>query len=925
MQRNAVFTALAAFAILLAPFSANGEVVIGPNFGMAHEIPPGDQLISELNCVSCHKATARQADFLSSRTAPLLGKGGMRITPQYLRRYLSNPAGFKPGTTMPNMLHGISAAEKADAVDALVHYLISEEDEASGQGISAEEYLIRQGRALYHTIGCVACHEPQAAPEMVPGSTTQDPESLELDASLKVPASVPLGDLARKTTVEELARFLAAPMEVRPSGRMPSHNLTAGEARSIAVYLLRAQAKAPGKERAIDGLKYRYFEQQFGPKPDFDSLTPVSSGVVLTFSIEPKRRNEYFGFHFSGTIRIPRTGRYTFYTSTDDGSQLFVDGKLVVDNSGDHAPQEREGNVELAAGEHPIVVTFYNNGAGYEFYVFWKGPDFDKQEIPTEALSHIGQPMEPLDEEEFVLNREKAAKGRELFASLGCAACHEVSGQKIASNNDATPLSDLAGSAGGCLAEQPPARAARFDLSGEQRQGIISALERKRFDQPQSEKERVSYTLARMNCFACHTRGAKGGPSDARLAYFRMNADVDMGDEGRIPPHLTGVGGKLRPEWTREVLLNGGRVRPYMATRMPQFGERHVGHLAEAFVRADVSQERSAPDFTLRDSKFGRRLAGVGGLACISCHTFAGHKSLGIPALDMITMAKRLRYDWFYRYLINPPSLRPGTRMPTFWPNGQAVNTEILDGNTEAQITALWAYFSSDPRTDLPAGLIQGQKEIVAESEPVIYRNFIRGAGTRAIGVGYPEKVNLAFDANNQRLAILWQGPSIAGARHSAGGGEGFEPPLGHNVLKMPEGPPFAILADAEAPWPSESGRDAGFRMIGYSLDELRRPTFAYEFHGLRIEGYFEPVMGEIDANFRRTFRVIGSDVKNLWFRAATGDLSKNGDLFLLDKKVQIKFTGAKAKIRESGGTKELIVPVDLENGGATFTQEIIW
>ena len=55
-----------------------------------------------------------------------------------------------------------------------------------------------------------------------------------------------------------------------------------------------------------------------------------------------------------------------------------------------------------------------------------------------------------------------------------------------------------------------------------------------------------------------------------------MIGEADLGDEGRLPPHLTGVGDKLQPEWLREVLLNKGTARSYMATRMPQFGEANI-------------------------------------------------------------------------------------------------------------------------------------------------------------------------------------------------------------------------------------------------------------------------------------------------------------------------------------------------------------
>ncbi|MEI9895730.1 MAG: hypothetical protein WDN28_18065 [Chthoniobacter sp.] len=140
---------------------------------------------------------------------------------------------------------------------------------------------------------------------------------------------------------------------------------------------------------------------------------------------------------------------------------------------------------------------------------------------------------------------------------------------------------------------------------------------------------------------------------------------------------------------------------------------------------------------------------------------FDGNKSLGVPALDLATAGERLKFDWFRRYLLDPQSLRPGTRMPAFWPNGEASNKDILGGDTGKQIFALWSYVARKNFTDLPPGLIQGKMELVAEKEAIVYRNFIEGAGPRAIGVGYPEKANLAFDADDMAPR-----PHLAGRLH---------------------------------------------------------------------------------------------------------------------------------------------------------------
>ena len=104
--------------------------------------------------------------------------------------------------------------------------------------------------------------------------------------------------------------------------------------------------------------------------------------------------------------------------------------------------------------------------------------------------------------------------------------------------------------------------------------------------------------------------------------------------------------------------------------------------------------------------------------------------------------------------------------------------------------------------------------------------NCIADAGPRAIGVGYPEKVNLAFDANQLRLALLWHNSFIGPSKHWRGRGQGFQRPLGDNVFKLHQGVPFAVLNDLADPWPQTPARNAGYRFGGYQFDDQRRRTF---------------------------------------------------------------------------------------------------
>lgn len=135
------------------------------------------------------------------------------------------------------------------------------------------------------------------------------------------------------------------------------------------------------------GVSYEYYEtNQLAALPDFDSLTPVRTGSAATFDISPRDQDDDFAFRFTGWIYVDVAGSYTFYTSSDDGSQLFIDGALVVDNDGLHATRERSGGVSLAAGYHDITVTFFERAGQQVLVTSWAGPGFAQQPIPASRL-----------------------------------------------------------------------------------------------------------------------------------------------------------------------------------------------------------------------------------------------------------------------------------------------------------------------------------------------------------------------------------------------------------------------------------------------------------------------------------------------------------------------------------------------------------
>ncbi len=876
----------------------------------------GEIALAEQNCTACHDAAPEVKLRLAPRQAPRLLSSAAPVTPQWLRAFLANPASVKLGAQHPDVLHGMAADARSAASDALTHFIVSRQKPATNTPPGFSMAQAATGRELFLHAGCAACHAPLEKP---PGAEQAAFEELQRD-------SKPLGDLARKFALPDLARFLKDPLRSRVSGRMPALKLTDAEAQSIAMYLLRDQVPA-GEATRLAGVAYDYFDKPAGKLADLEKLAPAASGIVEDFSLKAAPKRSGFALRFRGVIHVPRDGDYTFYTESDDGSALFIDGKKLVDNDGIHPASEKSGKVTLKAGGHSIVVNYFDGGGEVALKVRWKGPEIPKQEIPATVLSHDGQPLRPIGDAPFTVDAAKTERGRQLYADLNCAACHGDGPVKRSRK-----LDQLA-STGGCLADAPPADAPKFALSAPQRAALAAVLGNVAgLKTPLPPADQVARAMVQFNCQACHTRDGRGGPTGLRKEFFVSTMEADLGDEGVIPPHLNGVGAKLQPAWLRTVLTEGGAVRPYMATRMPQFGAGNVLPLVEAFEKADARAE-ALPDlnnFATGASdmaKHGRLLVGTTGLSCISCHTFAGNKSLGVPALDLASVGQRLRWDWFRRYLLDPPSLRPGTRMPPFWPEGKAANQTILKGDTEQQVSAIWWYLARKNYTDLPAGLVQAKMALVASNEAVIYRNFIKGAGSRAIAVAYPEGANLAFDANDICLALIWQGDFIDASRHRTGRGAGSEAPLGHGVIKLPAGAPFAVLENPEAPWPALAGRGAGFQFKGYTLDERQQPTFRYHFKDVAVEDFAIAVAGTVDAGFRRTITLrTKQPPENFWFRAAMGKLTASPDgTITVDEKLRLQFPGNKPVIRGKGDKQELLVPVTFTRGEAKLIEEFSW
>ena len=78
-----------------------------------------------------------------------------------------------------------------------------------------------------------------------------------------------------------------------------------------------------------------------------------------------------FSVVWSGYLLVSSTDTFEFALSSDDGSQLFIDEQLVVDNGGQHSIVTQRGARRLEAGPHRVRLVFANSGGDFSFSWSW--------------------------------------------------------------------------------------------------------------------------------------------------------------------------------------------------------------------------------------------------------------------------------------------------------------------------------------------------------------------------------------------------------------------------------------------------------------------------------------------------------------------------------------------------------------------------
>jgi mono/diheme cytochrome c family protein len=798
----------------------------------------------------------------------------------------------------------------------------------------AKDVQLEHGRLKFEELACVRCHTPAAGDRMAKGLADR--------------AGPNLTDVAKRSYAGWLDAWLADPARLRPHTTMPrlfaADDTGAAERFAVVKYLVSLAGKPLDRGRAptlsneyrqsmdrgrvlftVTGCAACHTDPQPGkPRDDEDEK-------------EPLKPEDYI--HSAGTA-----GPAAKYSLGAVGSKYRTDTLAAyLQNPLKVSPAGRMPHLALNGQEATDIARYLCRVTDETFEsTVPAGKNLKPATIAAEVFAaHGSAPGEYAAFRKLPADVQWIDLGRKLLVTKGCVNCHAVEpgGKPLAAIAKFPTLADIkkAGIAG-CLSDEAHAGKAPEYAIARPEILAVSAFLKDGLTGAGSPAPTHAARLAlrRFNCLNCHSKDGEGGIAGELSDQMRLLEKAENADDVR-PPLLTGIGHKSRPSWLKSVLTQGGRARPWMQLRMPQYGAANVGVLPDALAFLEgLTPDDTVHKVTLTAEKIaaGKQIVGKGGLGCVSCHDIAGVPNTGTRGPDLATIGQRVRFGWYERWLHQPLRMAPGTRMPQAFVDNKSTLATVLNGNPDAQAEAIWAYLSLGSGLPLPEGMEPPKGLVVAVKErPEVLRTFMPDAGSKAIAVGYPGGVSVAFSADQCRLAYAWAGNYLdaspvwnnrGGSPAKLLGPKFWTGPAGHpwGLTTNPDVPPdFPARANNPAfgtPLPLEPARVYdGPRAVafdGFALDKAGRPTFRYHLSEgtsgvLSVAETPAPLKSGVAAGLARKFEIEAPAGYRAWLLA--GQSGKEPRAVRADgTTVTLREGGTEQSVEVATGMK-VVLPAD--------------
>ena len=499
--------------------------------------------------------------------------------------------------------------------------------------------LQRRGRAIFAAQNCVKCHSSGSG-----FGATPMPETAEI-----APILFGTGD---RTSEEWLRRWIAEPHAIKPTTPMPAlvdatTEVGRQQASDLAAYLLGMKTGAPA-----------------GPAPD--AALAQEGGVH---------------FHELGCVGCHNSPDKAAADPTrvplNNVASKYLPGALVAFLKQPEAvnPFTKMPNFRLSDAEANSIAAFLTQAS-------------TGQETKLTGEFPVGD----------------SARGAKVAESLQCGVCHPgmpLSPQTLPAPMDAIFKKDWA--ANGCVAAtEKRGKAPHLNLDDNDRAALVafaktgtSSLSR------DTSAEYLTRQTEALRCTACHANDGRESllasvHSESAPLVAHLPKINDRVDQSRPP--LTFVGEMLHTTAIESMIAGTAapRPRPWLAMRMPSF-RTHASQLANGFSRLHGLAPNKPVAVTVDPAlaEIGKNLVTAAGFGCNTCHAIGDQKptaAFEVEGVNFKLTAARLREEYFHRWMDNPQSVTPTTKMPRYSQDQKSQRTDILDGDAKKQFDAIWQY-----------------------------------------------------------------------------------------------------------------------------------------------------------------------------------------------------------------------------------------
>lgn len=490
---------------------------------------------------------------------------------------------------------------------------------------------LRHGFALFAERRCARCHDFEQL-------RIAESAFRELDRS-----GPDLRRVGARVRPAFLVEWLRSPHEVRPDATMPTFALSDEELRDVALWL----------------------SQQGAPLP------------------RPPFADDAAG---KGAVRFRELGCVACHVGPGEPAAT-------------HGVGERIPLSFVPAKWRPAALVAYLENPS-EHYPDVRMPSLKLDVADAERLAAYLLGTPPAD---APLPRGDADRGRRLVQKHGCVLCHALPGEIPPADRVFPRLRNLKAQRG-CLAADAGARGDAPDhhLDDDERAALRAFLPfAETVPFRRAPMDYVARHLEAERCVSCHALDGKPSVWSRLVDHWSQQAPLpkEQNPFEQGLPTLTWAGAKLQPSWL-SAFIRGERPspRPWLRARMPAFAA-HGATLAQGLLREhgyDDQDERLAPGGDAL-AVHGARLLQLGaGFGCVQCHAVGDKPATEVfeqEGVNLVTARKRLRSDYFMRWMMDPQRIDPGSRMPKYAADGRKTGQlDVLDGDARKQFEAIWQH-----------------------------------------------------------------------------------------------------------------------------------------------------------------------------------------------------------------------------------------